>query len=324
MQDIYERKRREWWKMGFAKNVFTGIAITGAASVALAGIAVYNAGRYIKRMVYPPTVKKYVALAAIPLVLYAVRNPVKTVEGVGGFFSGTRHYASRAVEKYNDARVSSLQSDVEKLKEEKSGLEGLLKQKEVEIKIVGKNVRAAGKVEESESIMQQSLGLALENYMDYFSAAYKNALLVDARHNKIYLLNSNGEQFVKAAEYSCTTGKNPIPKQAPGDFATPEGIFFAELENAVGWSEKFTSQRLRIGIPKRLGAGILVTGSTDQAYLEAITDGVDVSHGGVVLSKPDIEELVSRIDFKANGNKVPLAIIFGSSSKLIDYTRGGH
>ena len=61
--------------MGFAGKVIKGTLITVGATLAVGGFIAYNASRYVKRLIYPPTFKKYLALASIPFVLYAVENP---------------------------------------------------------------------------------------------------------------------------------------------------------------------------------------------------------------------------------------------------------
>lgn len=305
--------------MSIGKKVKKGALIAGGVAigtVGLTGYSVYRAVQFVKGLLYPPTVKKYVALAALPVAFYCIEHPTTAVDGASGAFSRTGTYISETIDRWNDERVESLGK---KLDEK----DGAIKQLEAQNKNLERIVYQDGRTHHSNS-RTGSASAAPANggreYLEGFAGRYRDMILVDKGKNELHLLRSTGNSYVEVGKYNCTTGKNPMPKSRDGDKASPEGIFYATPESRK-WNDNYTPAKLNLAMPPSMGSGIVVTGTTNLAVNSAIQRHESVSNGGIVLSAGDYMDLHSKV---RNDGRLPIVITSSHTKTLLDYTRGAN
>jgi hypothetical protein len=293
--------------MGAMKKTMLGTAITLAGAAAIGTVAAYAGAKSVKKMVYPPSARKYLALAALPFALSAVYQPEKTTDVMANLVSRTHMYVIQYMDRINDEAKGALQEEVSSLKKEKHDLESLLK----------KSQESKAPALPQPPVVNEKQG---EDYLKPFVKSFSTSIYVDAKANKVYVLKSNGTSFYRVAEYPCTTGKNPLPKSHEGDLATPQGIFLGSSESYYGWSDEYGDEKIRINLPEELGSGILIASSDNPKFIYAARKGEDVTNGGIVISSANFRNLKSLI---GQNEVLPVAIFVSEKNQMQDYTRGG-
>jgi hypothetical protein len=291
--------------MGAMKKTMLGTAITLAGVAAIGTVAAYAGAKSVKKMVYPPSVRKYLALAALPFALSAVYQPERTSDIMGNLVSRTHMHVIQYMDKINDEAKDAMQEEISSLKQEKDDLESLLK-KSQESKLPDDTHMPAPREKQG------------EDYLNPFVKSFSASIYIDAKANKFYVLKSNGTSFYRVAEYPCTTGKNPLPKSSEGDFATPQGIFLGSAESYYGWSDEFGDDKIRINLPEEMGSGIIIASSDHPKFIYAARKGEDVTNGGIVISSNNFSNLKSLI---GENDVVPVAIFVSEKSAMHDYTK---
>ena len=143
-------------------------------------------------------------------------------------------------------------------------------------------------------------GLVPSNFVA-LAPGIKHAILVDTSLSRLYLFRhaANGSLLLEASSY-ITQGKLGADKQKAGDMRTPLGIYFITREVGRRWLDAiYGAGAMPLNYPNawdrllgRTGGGIWLHGVPPVSYARTPLD----SDGCVVLSNPDIEALMARIE----------------------------
>jgi hypothetical protein len=143
-------------------------------------------------------------------------------------------------------------------------------------------------------------GLVPSNFVA-LAPGVKHAILVDTSLSRLYLFRqaANGALQLEA-NYYITQGKLGADKQKAGDMRTPLGIYFITREVGRRWLNAiYGAGAMPLNYPNawdrllgRTGGGIWLHGVPPVSYARTPLD----SDGCVVLSNPDIESLMARIE----------------------------
>jgi murein L,D-transpeptidase YafK len=134
------------------------------------------------------------------------------------------------------------------------------------------------------------------------SAANKHVIALDTSRSRLYLFENHNGLPKLVADYYISVGKSGVDKLLEGDAKTPLGVYF--VTNSVGSSKLddfYGAGALPLNYPNpvdtrrgKTGSGIWLHGTPPEQFSRQprATDGC------VVMSNPDLESLLQRVEAK--------------------------
>jgi len=133
-----------------------------------------------------------------------------------------------------------------------------------------------------------------------YASEGENILLCEKNRKTLYLFKFSNDKLSFVKTYPCVVGLNHNDKKHPGDFATPEGIYFiSEFIPGKNLSKKYGFGAFVLNYPNLLdrkeekkGAGIWIHGHSDE---KNIGEDIISTKGCIVVSNEILKELANFI-----------------------------
>ena len=264
---IYVKK-----KGGFGKKLLlgTGLILAGTAWAA------NEARKRIWKFFYPPTAKRYFAVAAMAATFYGATHCNDVSKGANTIYNNAKKQLS--IVEYQNKQIKTLN---QMLEEKSKGFENKAAIPEQRISSAYQQLTSS-----SNSNLSTDLATRIQSFGSKLGSDYSYIIYVDKQANKLSLFEKEQGKFKLAKSYNCSTGINPSQKTRVGDKATPEGVF------------KFTNRNFEQRLPLygigRIGTecdGIVLCGAALPERIQAIDNNEGITNGGIITKDQALAEM---------------------------------
>ncbi|MBU1198750.1 MAG: L,D-transpeptidase [Nanoarchaeota archaeon] len=270
-------------------NQPTGPRKMSVGTKALIGVGALAGGAYlvtkkVSKLFFPPSLKKYTAIAFMGLALYSFTHLNSVGKWVGDTYQNLSKKTSIVV--HQSKKIDSLN---DRIKELSKGKVEIKETKPVKQKTISQTRQQTPIYKSSSSNLPSSLQKLEQSLV----RNYANVIYVDKQNNELSLFEKNNGKLELVKTYDCSTGKNTAAKIKSGDSATPEGVF------------KFTYRNFSPELPPLYGdgmigidteyKGIILCGADFPDRIKAIKNNQAYSNGGVIVSNKDLRDLDNKV-----------------------------